>query len=512
MARRAAKLSATGLALLASSSVAPAARAYEAEVDASSAAQFYSLSSPFAGGPTVDRRRYIQTLGLEVYDLQGDSAPLGPKLSFHARVRLDADFGQQAAERDPTAGPQYGSQFVPGLQQAPFDVMYAYLEGRNYFGGAFGFKLGRQYIVDSLGWWSFDGGWVSLTTPVFFKVEAYGGFEQRGGLPLSTSRFEPDGIYRGNRTGLAYDTWPTYLSESKLAPAYGFAIESAGVHFLHSRFTYRKVINRDTVYATLIPDAGNGFTTVGGDRVSSERLGYSAQLTDSSLGSLAGSVVYDLYNQLFSEYDASADWYVTHRITVGADYDYFMPTFDADSIFNWFAHDAITRSNAHTSWKLTRRLDVAGSFGVELYRTNGDPYAYAQAVEGISTAPPTQSTTSTMFDTIGTASGRYRWSSGSVSLRGSEQAGQTGHLAGADLTTKKRFQGGLYDAMVDLSLYNWHDALRPTRDATSFTYVLGGGYSPFRRTRLGLEWEHSMNRLVGQRFRVLATLDMTVLR
>jgi hypothetical protein len=509
MARRAAKLSATGLALLAAGMVAPAAHAYEAEVDASTAAQFYSLSSPFDNGPTVDRRRFIQTLGLEVYDLQGDSLPLGPELSFHARVRLDADFGQQNSERDPTGA---ADQYVPGLDQAPFDVMYAYLEGRNYFGGYFGFKLGRQYIVDSLGWWSFDGGLVSLTTPVFFKVEAYGGFEQRGGLPLSTSRFEPDGIYRGDRTGLDYDEWPTYLEESALAPAYGFAIESSGVHFLHTRFTYRKVIDRDTVYATLIPDAGNGFTTVGGDRVSSERLGYSARLTDPSLGSLAGSVVYDLYNQLFSEYDASADWYATQRITLGADYDYFMPTFDADSIFNWFAHDAITRANAHASWKLTRQLDVAGSFGVELYRTDGDPYAYAEAVEGFSTAQPDTSTTSTMFDTVSTASGRYRWTSGSVSLHGTEQAGQTGHLAGGDLTTKKRFQGGLYDAMVDLSLYDWHDALRPTRDATSFTYVLGGGFSPFRQTRLGLEWEHSMNRLVGQRFRVLATLDMTVLR
>jgi hypothetical protein len=41
--------------------------------------------------------------------------------------------------------------------------------------------------------------------------------------------------------------------------------------------------------------------------------------------------------------------------------------------------------------------------------------------------------------------------------------------------------------------------------------VLGAGVSPFETTRFGVEWEHSMNRLVGQRFRLLATLDLAVM-
>ena len=36
--------------------------------------------------------------------------------------------------------------------------MYAYLEGRRFLHGVLGFKLGRQYVTDALGWWSFDGG------------------------------------------------------------------------------------------------------------------------------------------------------------------------------------------------------------------------------------------------------------------------------------------------------------------------------------------------------------------
>jgi hypothetical protein len=70
--------------------------------------------------------------------------------------------------------------------------------------------------------------------------------------------------------------------------------------------------------------------------------------------------------------------------------------------------------------------------------------------------------------------------------------------------------------MCVVSLWDWSDALRPDRDATSFGYVLGAGLTPgpnfFARSRLGVELEHDMNRLVGQRFRALLTLDLTVLK
>ena len=92
------------------------------------------------------------------------------------------------------------------------------------------------------------------------------------------------------------------------------------------------------------------------------------------------------------------------------------------------------------------------------------------------------------------------------------ELGKRGHRVGGDVTTTKEFDNGYYDALVVLSVYDWADELRPNRDATSFTYVLGGGVTPFDRTRFGVEWEHSMNRLVGQRFRVLATLDLTVMK
>src|SRR6478736_114354 len=166
------------------------ARAFTTEVDATLDAQFYSLQSPY-GSPLVQRRRYTQTLALKVYDLQADRRPLGPTLAFKSRMRLDADFGQRPEERNPDS-----ASYIPGLVEAPLDVMYAYLEGQRYFDGALGFRLGRQYVVDSLGFWSFDGAELMLTTPAYLAFELYAGFEQRGGLPCSPRRASRPAAYR----------------------------------------------------------------------------------------------------------------------------------------------------------------------------------------------------------------------------------------------------------------------------------------------------------------------------
>jgi hypothetical protein len=512
MKTRSASISLLVIASVAGPTWTTPARGYEAEVSATTDAQFYTLRSPY-GDPIVRRRRYTQTLGLSVYDIQGDFVPFGPQLTFRARLRMDADFGQLALERSA----ERSDRFIPGLRQEPVDVMYAYLEGRNYLGGLLGFRLGRQYVSDSLGWWSFDGGMVRVTTPVFFQFEAYGGFEQRGGMPimLGTERYSADGVYRGDRSDLELNQYPYYLEEKKLAPAYGFALESSGVQWLHSRLSYRKVINRDTVIVSPFADAGGGFQRVGGDRVSSERIGYSLRADEARLGAVRGTIVYDFYNQLVSERALALDWYATEKVTVGADYDYYYPVFDADSIFNWFTHRGTTTLLGRAEWRPSRRFDVALSGGVKVFETEGNSGVYGdveQAPAGTGPQSPDRSETGQLRDLVGNVAGRYRWSDGGVGLRGMAEKGERGHRVGADVTTNQIFDGGLYDALAVVSLHDWADALRPTRDATSFTYVCGGGMHPFDDTRVGVEWEHSMNRLVGQRYRVLATLDFTVLK
>lgn len=462
------------------------ALAYDAAVDATFDAQLYQITSPY-GDPIVRRRRYIETLTLRLHDLQGAHEPGGPEISAMARLRLDADIGQDSNERTPG---QPG-QFVPGLAEAPLDVMTAYVEGRNYFGGLLGFRLGRQYVFDPLGLWSFDGALVRLTTPAYFAVEAYGGFEQRGGLPmLATSRFEADGVLRGNRSDMPQDLWPAYLNESRLAPAWGVAAESTGLDWLTTRISYRRVVNRDAVVVAPFADATGRFPTIDDSRVSTEKVGWSGNAVATDVGALRGSFVYDLLRTKPTEYGASIDGFVTRAIDVGADLDYFLPTFDGDSIFNWFAHGGTTSAAARARWDATRRISVSGSVGGRHFDTVSGQEA--------------------RWDVLGTLTGGYRYQDGTFTLRASNEQGSRGHVRGADLYALRRFANGLYDATTILSLYDWDDPLRPDRSATSFTYVLGAGHRPFERTRVGLEWEHSMNVLVGQRFRALATLAVTV--
>jgi hypothetical protein len=478
------------------------ARAYESEVEASLAAQFYTLESPY-GEPLLRRRRYTNTLGMALYDLQGDRRPGGPTLSFRSRVRLDADLGQDPAERDPRS-----PRFVPGLEQAPFDLMYAYLEGERYFGGSFGFRLGRQYVADVLGWWSFDGADVALTTPAFLRLEAYGGLEQRAGLPLlTTPRYQADGVARGSRDDLRADQWTSYLNQSAVAPAFGVALETSDLTWLHARATYRRVTNRDSVVVSPFLPADGVLRTYKADRVSTERVGASARLTPVDFGALSGSLVYDFYNGVLSEQALGLDLFPTHRLTVGADYERILPTFDADSVFNWFSHSAMTSYTGRADLAFTRRLDAAVNAGARVFETLGDPATYAASFD--------QGTIKRELDPFAAVLGRYRYNAGSVSLRSQAELGARGHRVGADVTQRELYANGYYDSMVVLSLYDFKDELRPDRHATSFSYVLGGGVMPGGlgdRARVGFEWEHAMNRLVGQRYRLLATLDIQVFR
>ncbi len=478
------------------------------EVDTTLDAQSYLAPSPY-GNPVVRRRRFTHTLGLGYYDILDDPEASGPQLSLVARMRLDADFGQSSAERSPNRLDRYS----PGLEEAPFDLMYAYVDARRYADGWLGGRLGRQYQSDVLGWWSFDGALLRITTPVYLRLEGYGGFEQRGGLHLvSTPRFSADGVYRGDREGLDVNQWPSYLDESRLAPAYGVALETHNVEWMHARVSYRQVINRDRVLATTLFDTQAEPEILRESRTSTERVGASLFLTEPDVGSVNGRAVYDLYNQLLSEHAAGLSWYLNERITLSLEYDYFMPTFDGDSVFNWFTHRGMTTWLGRGSWRLARRVDLSTSAGVRQFRTEGDPDEHAERLLQSSATSLDRSQTGAVIDALGSAALRYGWGLGNVLVSGRGEGGGSGHSVGGDVTARQRFGGGYFDTLAIVSLYDWHNALRAGRDATSFGYVLGGGISPAERTRLGVEWEHDMNRLVGQRYRVLGTVTVATSR
>ena len=233
------------------------------------------------------------------------------------------------------------------------------------------------------------------------------------------------------------------------------------------------------------------------------------------------------------------------RLTVGADADYFVPTFDGDSIFNWFTHGPMTNLTGRVALRVTKRFNFTASGGARLFRTYGDPTPVASglsafgagecaAVFGSAAAPSTckigqvwydpngaahaydvaeaNRAANTTVDAVANVNGRYRFASGDVALKGMLETGARGNREGGDVSGEKRWDGGRFTTAARVSLYGWADPLRPDRDAVSFGYVLTGGFRPASLATMKLSWEHDTNRLVGQRYRVMAMVNVAVIK
>lgn len=488
------------------------ALAMDPEVTSDTAAQAYDVRSP-TGETVLARRRFTTTLGVSAYDLL-DAPPgdvMAPELSFRARLRYDADYAMSGAETDP-GNP---GALTPGLSQGMVDLMYAYVEGRRFFHGLLGFKLGRQYVTDALGWWAFDGGEVSVTTPYFVKAEVYGGLEERGGMPLSTSRFEAGGIWRGDRSGYDASLYPQF-QPANVAPAFGVALESTGVTWLHGRLTYRRVYDTGQSNTSMFAGGLYAPTFYDGTRISSDRLGYAVDANWSDVGGAKAGIVYDFYNIEVTQLYGTIDGYVGKRLTVSADYDYYVPTFDADSIWNFFAGEPMNDVGLRANWDVSDRISVAGGGHLRIYNVQTQPFnptagtnlAYAP-YPNYNPAYEVFPTNGHPFDEGANVSARYRTGVNLVTLRGAGNFGDAGDRVGADLMGQHVFESR-YVTSVRAGLWQWSDKLQPDRDATTFNYVLGLGYKFAPRMAGGFEFEHDMNRLVGQRFRAMLTLNLAV--
>jgi hypothetical protein len=520
--------------------VSTEAGAADVEVTGDVAFQGYEVASPY-GDRVLARRRLLTTLGLAAYNLQGDYKPFKPDYSVRLRMRFDGEFGADAAEHDFAVGNT--NRFVPGWSNTPVDVMYGYVEGRNLLDGWLGFRVGRQYMTDVLGWWNFDGGLVKLTTPFYFGVELYGGLEQRGGLPLSTNRWESQGVWRGYGADIEdnREEYPSFQTAA-MAPAFGVAAESLGPNWIHGRFSYRRVYNTGSVFSGQFPTVGGqGYEQVDGLRISSDRLGYALSLFLSDVGGVRGGFAYDLYNEVIAKAYGSIDIYAHEKVNVGADVDFFTPTFDADSIWNWFTHSPITTITGRMAVGSFEGFEATLSGGARLWMADGDPATYAQqqctannpdpvrvaqclqfgidpsngADEDFSRDEANRQTTISP-DLMGNIGARYRWSNGYVGANAmletgfGDEATNRGNRYGGSLAAKQDIVGGLFWLGGRVSGYKWTDPTRSDRDAASFGYVVAPEYLPWEYTKFRVEWEHNMNRLVGHRFRVLGYITLRV--
>ena len=439
------------------------AAAYDFTIDAKTALQVYEIAGP-GGAPSYARRRILQTLRLGAYDFIAPARD-APRLSIVLALRLDSDFGVGASERDTDA---IHTAYVPGLIAHDVDLTYGWIDGHGFLRGWLDFRAGRQFVVDALGWSSFDGGLVRVQTPFWVRVEGYGGLEVRGAMPLSPSTFELDGTQRVPRAGLDPSEYPT-IEVPALAPLWGVALETTGIMWVHGRASFREVQSEG--------------------RIQERRLGYSASVTPIEPLTARGSFVWDLHVGLVSEVTGGFEIQVLDPLVLGAEFVHFTPTFDGDSIWNFFPVEPMNDARLRAQVRIAEGLEASALGFARLFSAEGD-LTGADVVT----------------DAGGSASvrGFNRVAEVQARLHGSD--GWGGLRLGVDAWAHRSLWNDRLAASLRLSLWRWKT--REQGDQTAFATVLGGEYHFSRPAKLLVEVEHDVDKLVGQRFRILGMLDL----
>ena len=191
------------------------------------------------------------------------------------------------------------------------------------------------------------------------------------------------------------------------------------------------------------------------------------------------------------------------------DYDYYVPTFDADSIWNFFLAMPMNDLGMRASWDATDHLALSAGARARAFSLQTENEAVENtAPNGISTGNyfPKGS-----LDVMGGANLAARWhfGEGALGARANADFARNGERVGMDIYGERTLETR-YVLSARTGVWQWDDKLRPDRDAASFQYVLGAGYKVLPRSLVFVDFEHDMNRLVGHRFRGMLWLSLAV--
>jgi hypothetical protein len=202
-------------------------------------------------------------------------------------------------------------------------------------------------MSDVLGWYDFDGLWLSGRIWRGLSLDLYGGLEvKQDVLPFNDAAFDADGTNpRGNLDGL-FDR-PVY--------AIGAGLQYTDSDYGQARLTYRRSFWH--------PSHG----------VERERFGGHASARPLPALRLYGGAVYNLFIARIDQADAGVEWrFADPDLTLGVEYARLVPHFDADSIFNVFNTFAFDEARARVGWQVSDDLYASLRAGVRVYGHDDD--------------------------------------------------------------------------------------------------------------------------------------------
>jgi hypothetical protein len=482
---------------------------YDFDVTARTTAQGYQLRwTRFSEqNRFLNRRRLTQSLTLDVWNiLEPDEDPTRPRpppaapfdVYVSVALRLDHDFGdylQGTVKYMQGTAPieQAATSAVPELagQEFALDALYAVVGAR----GMLGFldaALGRQIIVDSFDWISFDGLQLRARAPWHAAVTVFGGWVVRDSSRLASDAREPDGTSGSQCAAFAADTGgyqpvPECRQRDAAMPVIGAAIETAGLREIQARLSYRRAFSRS---ADIYPDPHDAWA------VNEELLAGSLRLRllDGGVEPFAAA----RWNFLLAAVDeahagvriGAVEWALTPELY------YSLPSFDGDSIFNVFSSDPYWEARLTGDW----------------WPGQGKLRAYARAFwrrfldEGSASLLPGE--TLPRADAVGVGlGGRWRERRGTLRLDLFYEDGYGGQRIGGDASGRWRL---LRNVEVEgrVSLIRFRDDLIADYQGVSFGGQAGGRWVIGEGVALHLLAEENVNRIDTSQFRLIAVLDL----
>jgi len=437
------------------------AHAYDFTIGLRTIGQGYQVRrfAPSGGDELLTRRRLTQFLNLSVFDIEpqawrdrDDRGPAGPAtLSFDVSLRFESDFGGY------TVGRPTGTDEIRELSQSQIDVLYAVLTGRN-IGGRVDFELGRQIHFDLVDFYSFDGASARVHVARPLAVEAFGGTEVRGELPLSAPLYELDGTSAGSRDPV---TRPG--QNSALRPLAGAALvigDDSGwaASPLWLRLAYRRMWSQTADRLPGEPENG----------INDEKVALTAAADWRRRVSVTGGVRYNLLLATFDDEQLAVRVRLPARQAVVAEQVFQAPTFDGDSIWNVFSTGAYRDLRLSYEVGATPELRIYARGFVRFYEATADEIA-ADGTDVGAAAPGGRRAGG------GSVGAQWKQTRGFVRADGYWDDGYGGRKAGLDLSARWAIRPRAMEIEGRLTGYRWRSDQQPDTDAGYVAGVQAGG-------------------------------------
>ena len=453
--------------------------AFDAEVRAESTASSWQVRGP-AGAAVLSLRRFTQTLSLAGTSHSDD--PHAPVIRLRARLRIDSDFGSAC---DPGTdrcldelNRSRAAEFAPLFARRAVDLPFAFLEVSGLARGRLDLRAGRQLVVDSLGFFLFDGGLARLNLGAVASVEAYGGWETRAGFPLSNGRYERDGLLRADRTGWDRSI-ATAVVDRASASVVGAAVDLHASTRLDARLTWRRIWTDEGIAEEAV-----------------------AARTDLQLGAAVRTFAEAVYMVPMATVTTAAlgvEGLPTHGGRWSVEVQRVRPVFDLTSIWASFWIDPTDEARASLSLPIGRTVDLSLSTWARRYVLDSEATTNAAPSLG---AP---------LNAGGSASVRVRLPRWDASLRTALEGGALGTRGNADVAVRAWVlrRALRIDALV--SLAHVRDSLRADRSLDGLGVVLGATVPLGRIAQVSVSLEDDINSVVGHRVRAIGVLELRTL-